>query len=131
MENSNFDRFYKLRKQSGKSQEEIADQLGISRQALSKWENGESFPTTENLIALAKVYDVSMDELVGNAVEEKRDILVQKTKRNSSNIYMIAAPMATILFFLTLALFPKFSVPWIWFLFIPVAGGLSKMRKNN
>lgn len=135
MKNTEFERLYRLRKKSGKSQEEIADQLGISRQALSKWENGESFPTTENLIALAKIYNVSVDELVGNTVDKIVPDVPQEVKKKkiTSLVYMIAGPFATIFFFLTLALFPKFSMPWIWFLFVPIAGGIARFydKKNK
>ena len=53
-----------LRKEKGISQEELANELGVSRQAVSKWECGESEPETANLIALAKIYNVTLDELV-------------------------------------------------------------------
>ena len=55
----------KLRKEKGLSQEELADKLSVSRQAISKWERGESLPDTDNLIRLAKLYGVSIDEIVG------------------------------------------------------------------
>lgn len=45
------------------SQEYIAEQLGVSRQSVSKWETGLSLPSTENLIALAKIFQVSVEEL--------------------------------------------------------------------
>ena len=54
----------KLRKQAGLSQEELADKLGLSRQAVSKWERAEASPDTDNLICLAKLYNVSLDELL-------------------------------------------------------------------
>ncbi len=60
-----------LRKQHGYSQEELADKLGVSRQAISKWECGESSPDTDNLIALARVYEMSLDELLGNPVKKE------------------------------------------------------------
>lgn len=47
------------------SQEYIAEQLGVTRQAVSKWESGTSEPSTANLLALAKLYGISLDELVG------------------------------------------------------------------
>ena len=53
-----------LRKKNGLSQEELADKLGLSRQAVSKWERAESSPDTDNLICLAKLYNVSLDELL-------------------------------------------------------------------
>lgn len=60
------DKLYQLRKDKGISQEELADKLGVSRQAISKWERGEALPDTDNLISIAKLYEVSLDELVGN-----------------------------------------------------------------
>ena len=57
-------RLQKARKESGLSQEELAEQLGVSRQAVSKWENGVSDPSTSNLIALAKLYGLSAEELL-------------------------------------------------------------------
>ncbi len=59
------DRLVELRRAYGLSQEELAEKLGVSRQAVSKWERGESSPDTDNLIALAKLYRVSLDELLG------------------------------------------------------------------
>lgn len=52
------------RKAAGLSQEALAAQLGVSRQAVSKWERSESSPDTDNLIALAALYGVSLDELL-------------------------------------------------------------------
>lgn len=52
-----------LRKKNNLSQEELANKLNISRQAISKWERAESSPDTDNLIALAKLYRISLDEL--------------------------------------------------------------------
>ena len=52
------------RKAAGLSQEALAAQLGVSRQAVSKWERSESSPDTDNLIALAALYGMSLDELL-------------------------------------------------------------------
>lgn len=54
----------KLRKENNLSQEELAEKLGISRQAISKWERGEASPDTDNLIQLSNLYRVSLDELL-------------------------------------------------------------------
>ncbi len=59
---------YTLRKKKGLSQEELADQLGVSRQAISKWERNEAYPDTENLIAIARLYGVSLDALVSTRI---------------------------------------------------------------
>ena len=68
-------RLYELRKQQGLSQEELAEKLGVSRQAVSKWERSEASPDTDNLIALAKIYGLTLDELVygEKAGEEKTE----------------------------------------------------------
>lgn len=59
------------RKAAELSQEALAAQLGVSRQAVSKWERSESSPDTDNLIALAALYGVSLDELLyGEAVDD-------------------------------------------------------------
>ena len=70
------DRLVKLRKKYGYSQEELADKLGLSRQAVSKWERAEASPDTDNLICLAKLYGVSLDELL--ATEEDIDTIVEE-----------------------------------------------------
>lgn len=57
-------RLVELRKKMGLSQEELADKLGLSRQAVSKWERAEASPDTDNLICLAKLYGVSLDSLL-------------------------------------------------------------------
>ena len=52
------------RARCGMTQEFVAQSLGVSRQAVSKWESGASDPSTVNLLALAKLYGVSADELL-------------------------------------------------------------------
>lgn len=58
------DRLIKLRKSHSLSQEELALKLGVSRQAVSKWERAESSPDTDNLVNLAKLYNISLDSLI-------------------------------------------------------------------
>lgn len=53
-----------LRRKAGLSQEALAAKLGVSRQAVSKWERSEASPDTDNLIALASLYSVTLDELL-------------------------------------------------------------------
>lgn len=61
------EKLQKLRKENNLSQENVAELVGVSRQSVSKWENGLSNPDTENLIHLAKIYHVSLDEIIGIA----------------------------------------------------------------
>ena len=57
-------RLYEYRKNMGLTQEELAEKIGVSRQAVSKWERSEASPDTDNLIELAKIYGVTLDELL-------------------------------------------------------------------
>lgn len=62
----------KLRKESGLSQEDLAELLGVSRQAVSKWESDTAQPTMVNIIALARAFDVSIGSLFGDETEDAK-----------------------------------------------------------
>ena len=68
---------FKLRKEKGLSQEALAEQIGTTRQAISKWENNQGFPETEKLLQLSNIFEVSTDFLlkeeksVKDAAEER------------------------------------------------------------
>ena len=64
------ERLKMYRTQKGLSQEKIAEMLDVSRQAVTKWEAGQTTPSSDNLIALANLYDVSLDELIGKNENE-------------------------------------------------------------
>lgn len=59
------ERLVELRKSRGQSQESLGDMIDVTRQTVSKWERGDSTPELEKLIELARVFDVSLDELAG------------------------------------------------------------------
>lgn len=63
-------RINKLRKEKSLSQEYIAEQIGVTRQAVSKWENDTSAPDTYNLIALAELFNVSVEYIATGKTEE-------------------------------------------------------------
>lgn len=58
------DKLQLLRKQNGYSQEQLADELGIARQTISKWENGQAVPELGGLILLSDLYGVTIDRIV-------------------------------------------------------------------
>ena len=62
---------YYLRKREGISQEELAEKLGVSRQAVSKWETGDAYPETEKIMMLCDRYGVTMDALMRGDVKEQ------------------------------------------------------------
>ena len=80
------ERLQELRKKEGYSQEQVAEMLGLSRQAISKWESGQGKPEIDNIIKLTEIYHVSADyillgaEKVSVPVPEKKE-LSQKTKK--------------------------------------------------
>lgn len=75
-----------LRKEKRLSQEGLAEKLNVSRQAVSKWESGQSFPELDKIIILSDIFSVTVDELVKDNIELKRNIEDKKTeeKKNDS-----------------------------------------------
>lgn len=79
-----------FRQKNGFTQEQIAEKLGVSRQAVAKWESGASIPNIDNMIALADLYDMSVDMLARNLTTtvppqlEERKHLFGFTKMNEN-----------------------------------------------
>lgn len=72
------------------SQEYVADQLGISRQAVAKWESGKSEPTVANLAELASLFEMSISELIDTKkYAEERDVQTQKCDDKQRNSKML------------------------------------------
>lgn len=61
-----------LRKGKKLSQEDLADKLGISRQSVSKWESGAAYPETDKMLALCKLFDCTLDELMNQDMQEEK-----------------------------------------------------------
>ena len=64
------EKIYELRRKQGLSQEQLAEQIGVSRQAISKWESGQSIPDLDKLILLSEHFQISLDELVKETSDE-------------------------------------------------------------
>ena len=69
-----YDKLVRLRKGKGWSQEELAEKLDVSRQAVSRWENGTALPDAENLRQLSRLLGVSTDYLLNDEYESDDDI---------------------------------------------------------
>lgn len=135
-------RLQQLRKMNGYSQDVLAEKLGISRQAISKWERAESSPDTDNLIALAEIYGMTLDELLNTSLDKvtikrgdkgKKDIKGKLksllSRANDFGIYpktalnLLKFPFALIVVILYIALSMIFDIwhpLWLIFLTIPV-----------
>lgn len=77
-----------LRKKNGFSQEELAQQLGVTRQAVYKWESGNAFPEIDKVRALAKLFSVSFDYLLDDTIEEY-DSSKNDTKVLYRDVYLL------------------------------------------
>jgi transcriptional regulator with XRE-family HTH domain len=64
---------FKLRKEKGLSQEALAEKLNTSRQAISKWENGQGFPETEKLLLISNIFEVTVDYLLKGTAKETNE----------------------------------------------------------
>lgn len=82
------EKLYMLRKKRGLSQEQLAEQLNVSRQAISKWESGQSTPETEKLLATAKFFQVSLDYLLSEDTTQYTDPVRQDTTIQTSGSSM-------------------------------------------
>lgn len=129
-------RLVELRQSLGLSQEALAASLGVSRQAVSKWERAEASPDTDNLIALANLYDISLDALLlGREApppqSEKPPVLSgadegrEERKRRKKALLRFPYPVFITLCYLWLGIaFHLWHPAWLIFLTIPLYYGM-------
>ena len=77
------EKLYNLRRKHGLSQEELAEKLDCSRQAISKWENGTTTPDAKTLEGYSELFGVSIDYIVKESIDEPSSII--PTEKNSEN----------------------------------------------
>ncbi len=108
-------RLQELRKKAGYSQEQAAEMLGISRQAVSKWETGQGKPEIDNIIKMKEIYNVSSDYILFGT--EQKAITPKPEKKNLSKEYreaigiiaiVGATAVITVLFITALWMLEKF-----------------------
>lgn len=124
----------KLRKAHGWTQEALAEKVGVSRQAVSSWEQGISSPDTDNLIALAKLYGVKVDDLLfpegeqGDFKQRREAFFEMDADRKSQsdkpvyarkNSFPIAALVVLIYFIVSFAT-QRWDITWLICLAIPI-----------
>lgn len=110
------ERLQELRKKEGYSQEQVAEMLGLSRQAVSKWESGQGKPEIDNIIKLTEIYRVSADyilsgtEKVSQPAPKKKE-LSHEYKVAIGIIAIIAATaIVTVLFITALGLLSRLGI---------------------
>lgn len=109
------ERLQELRRKAGYSQEQVAEKLGISRQAISKWESGQGNPEIDNVVKLTEIYNVSADYILlgrennisvselDKKTEPEKKTMSKEAKVTLAVISVIAATaLVTVLFIIAL-----------------------------
>ncbi|MGN1031444.1 MAG: helix-turn-helix domain-containing protein [Butyricicoccaceae bacterium] len=103
------DRIQSLRKTKGISQEELADRLGVSRQAVSKWESGQSMPDLNKIIALSEYFEVTTDYLLKGTEPAPQE--GRKAKPDARIFFIIATALNVIGLMLSCAVWAQEQEP--------------------
>lgn len=86
-----------IRKKEGYSQEEAAERLNVTRQTISNWETGQTSPSIEQSISIAKLYKISLDELTDNDIRNVIENKVSNTEKISGYIMLYIKFIAVLL----------------------------------
>lgn len=78
------DKIMELRKKNGWSQEELAEKLGVSRQAVSKWESAQSAPDTQRILEMSRIFGVSTDYLLKDELDYGENAMVESDDSDSA-----------------------------------------------
>ena len=115
---------YTLRKNKGMTQQDIADKLGVTNKAVSKWETGEAFPETAQLVPLADMFGVTVDDLLrGRATtmrEPEQQITVpaeseDTTKKTRKRVSRLAGKISSIIMLSATAVYLLLGFVWeLW-----------------
>ena len=80
------ERLAQLRREHDYTQEQLAELIGVSRQTISKWETGAANPDIEKLMQLSKLYNCSVDYMVGNKINSKQNEEFKPQSKKKNNI---------------------------------------------
>ena len=80
------DKLIELRKAKGWSQEEFAEKMDVSRQAISRWENGTALPDAQNILRISKLFFVTSDYLLNDDYESEADIPSPETASEKTSV---------------------------------------------
>ena len=83
------EKILQLRKKSGLSQEELGEEVGVTRQTISNWELGETQPNPDQLKKLSKTFNVSVDEIIDNDIQNEILTKVKLTEKQTKSIKKI------------------------------------------
>ena len=80
------EKIIKLRKQRGLTQDDFASAVGVSRQAVYKWESGQSYPEAQKLLEIKKLFDISIDDLLDDSYEVVIEKKAKKKKEEAPEV---------------------------------------------
>lgn len=131
------DKLFSLRKKQGLSQEALAEKLNVSRQAVSRWENGSAQPDASNILQLSKLFDVTADYLLNDDYHSDDDSpKVQTVKQNNLRLimlYLVLIEVMTVLmqFLTTIILKNIFFAVLSLIPFAAIIGGFEYAYRKN
>ena len=131
------EKIYQLRRQAGMSQEEAAERLNVSRQALSRWENGTAQPAANNILEISRLFKVSADYLLNDEYESDNDLpKVKEVKANGMRqimIYLITLEVMVLIiqFMTTIILQSAFFTVLSFIPFVAMIGGFEYAYQKN
>ncbi|WP_438347054.1 helix-turn-helix domain-containing protein [Paenibacillus sp. FA6] len=108
------EKLFQLRKEKGLSQEGLAEKINTTRQAISKWENGQGYPETEKLLMIGNIFGVSMDYLLKDSAEPSNDkeagyyVSKELAEGYLLSIHKVSKYMALGFFLIALSFMPYF-----------------------
>ena len=132
-------RIREYRKIYNLSQEQLADKIFVSRQTVSNWENDKTYPDIQIIVSLSILFNVSLDELIREDLEEMKMKINNKKANKRADIYSLIMICSTILASLSIGLvvaLPESKLIWIVpiILFLPAVWSsfvLEKFKRNN
>ena len=127
----------KYRTEMNLSQEELAEKIYVTRQSISNWENGKTYPDIHSLLLLSSLFGISLDQLVKGDIEIMKDV-IQKEEIEKMNRYgriytimLIATIVSAVPLFMWLGLWA--FIPWggLWATSMYFALKIEKIKKDN
>ena len=131
------DKIVGLRKSNGMSQEDLAEKLDVSRQAISRWESGAAMPDANNILQLSKLFDVTTDYLLNDDYQSDNDLPKIKEVQNDNlgqiMIYLVTLEVMILLMqFMTMFILQNVFFAFLSFLpFVAAIGGFEYVYQKK
>lgn len=125
-------RIKNFRLKSQLTQQQLADLMDVTRQAVTRWESGTVEPSTENLISLAQIFDCSVDELICNDLVSSKDkiiikeVLIKEEKKSAfwsikkANIFLYIIGAIAFIIYLILTFTTNYSITVVAIVLFPI-----------